>query len=222
MEISMWTDDAELFALMCEKLYTPVVGDVLDGLGCYHQFLPRDIRAMTPDMTVAGRAMPVLTCDVYGEQEKPFGLLTEALDQIKPGEVYVSGGSQSSALWGEILTATARSRGGAGAVVHGPHRDTPQVLEQAWPVFSTGAWAQDSRVRTSVQAYRVAIEIEGVWIAPGDLIFGDQDGVLVIPQQHERVVIEQALEKAAKENVVRREIEAGMSATEAFHKYGVL
>jgi 4-hydroxy-4-methyl-2-oxoglutarate aldolase len=218
----MWNDDAELFGLMKDKLYTPVVGDILDALGCYHQFLPREIQPMTTDMKIAGRAMPVLSCDVYGEQDKPFGKLTEALDQIEPGEVYIAGGSMSSALWGEILTATARTRGGVGAVVHGPHRDTPQVLEQNWPVFSTGRFAQDSRVRTSVQNYRMALEIEGVWIEPGDLVFGDLDGVLIIPQKHERQVIEQSLEKAATENVVRAQIESGMSSTDAFHRYGVL
>jgi 4-hydroxy-4-methyl-2-oxoglutarate aldolase len=218
----MWNDDAELFGLMKDKLYTPVVGDILDALGCYHQFLPREIQPMTTDMKIAGRAMPVLSCDVYGEQDKPFGKLTEALDQIEPGEVYIAGGSMSSALWGEILTATARARGGVGAVVHGPHRDTPQVLEQNWPVFSTGRFAQDSRVRTSVQNYRMALEIEGVWIEPGDLVFGDLDGVLIIPQKHERQVIEQSLEKAATENVVRAQIESGMSSTDAFHRYGVL
>ena len=218
----MWKDDAELFALMKEKLYTPVVGDILDALGCYHQFLPREIQPMTTDMKLAGRAMPVLSCDVHGEQNPPFGKLTEALDQIEPGEVYICGGSMSSALWGEILTATARTRGGVGAVVHGPHRDTPQVLEQGWPVFSTWRFAQDSRVRTIVQNYRMALEIEGVWIEPGDLVFGDLDGVLIIPQRQEREVIEQALAKAETENVVRAQIEAGMSSTEAFHKYGVL
>jgi len=218
----MWKNDFELFELIRDKLYTPVVGDILDSLGCFHQFLPREIQPLTLDMKVAGRAMPVLTCDVHGEQEKPFGLLTEALDQIEPGEVYLSGGSMSSAVWGEILTATARSRGGVGAVVHGPHRDTPKVLEQNWPVFSTGRFAQDSRVRTYVQNYRKPIEIDGVWIEPGDLVFGDLDGVVIVPRKHERAVIEQALDKAAAENLVRKEIEAGMSATEAFEKYGVL
>ena len=218
----MWNSDDELFALMREKLYTPVVGDILDAHGRYHQFLPREIQPMTPDMKVVGRAMPVLTCDVFGEQEQPFGKLTEALDQIEPGEVYVSGGSSSSALWGEILTATARTRGGVGAVVHGPHRDTPQVLEQNWPVFSSGRFAQDSRVRTFVQNYRMPLEIEGVWIEPGDLVFGDLDGVLIVPRAIEKEVIVEAVEKAAKENVVRREIEAGMSATEAFSRFGVL
>jgi regulator of RNase E activity RraA len=218
----LYKNDAQLRRLMCEKLYTPVVGDVLDALGCFHQFLPREIQPLTLDMKLAGRAMPVLSCDVFGEQALPFGKLTEALDQLQPGEVWISGGSRSSALWGEILTATARTRGGVGAIVHGPHRDTPRVLEQNWPVFSMGRFAQDSRVRTSIQAYRIAIEIGGVWIEPGDLVFGDLDGVVIIPRKHEQEVIRRALEKASAENLVRKAIEAGMSSTDAFKKYGVL
>ncbi len=222
MKEMIYNNDDELFALMREQLYTPVMGDILDQLGRYHQFLPREIQPMTLDMKVAGRAMPVLFCDVYGEQEKPFGYMTEALDDLRPGEVFVCTGSQSSAVWGEIMTATARMRGAVGAVVNGPHRDTPKVLEQHFPVFSTGRFAQDSRVRTYVQAYRRPIEIESVWINPGDLIFGDLDGVVVIPREFEQEVIQKALEKARAENVVRRAIEGGMSATEAFKKYGVL
>lgn len=218
----MYKNDEELFGLMCEELYTPVMGDILDQLGCLHQFLPMSIQPMTEAMKIAGRAMPVLFIDVYGEQDKPFGYMTEALDDLRPGEVFVGTGSHRSALWGEIMTATARQRGAVGAIVYGPHRDTPKVLEQNWPVFSTGRFAQDSRVRTYVQNYRVPIEIEGVWINPGDLIFADLDGVVVIPRQHEKAVIERALEKAQAENVVRKAIENGMSATEAFKKYGVL
>ncbi|WP_425421845.1 RraA family protein [Phaeodactylibacter xiamenensis] len=218
----MYQNDEELFRIIREQLYTPVMGDILDQLGCYHQFLPREIQPMTLDMKVVGRAMPVLFCDVYGEQPKPFGYMTESLDDLQPGEVFVATGSQSCAVWGEIMTATARMRGAVGAVVNGPHRDTPRVLEQNWPVFSRGRFAQDSRVRTIVQAYRVPIEIEGVWVAPGDLVFGDLDGVVVVPRKHERHVIERAVEKANAENVVRKAIENGMSATEAFKKYGVL
>jgi regulator of RNase E activity RraA len=214
--------DFELFDQMKRELYTPVLGDILDKMGRYHQFLPRTIQPMKEDMKVAGRAMPVLNADVFGEQEKPFGYLTEALDQLEPGEVYICTGSMASAVFGEIMTATAKKRGAVGAVCYGPHRDTPKVLEQNFPVFSTGRFAQDSRVRTAVLKYRVAIEIEGVWVEPGDLVFGDLDGVIIIPQHLEKEVIRMALEKARAENVVRREIENGMSATDAFRKFGVL
>lgn len=218
-----WKNDEELFHLIKEVLYTPVVGDILDGLDCFHQFLPQPVQPMLTSMKVVGRAMPVVMIDVYGHQKKPFGLLTEALDQLQPGEVYLaSGGDMRCAYWGEILTATARTRGAVGAVVNGFHRDSPQVLEQNWPVFSRGRFAQDSSVRTKVVDYRCPIEIGGVWVEPGDLVFGDLDGVLIIPRKHEAEVIRKALEKARGEKLVRKEIEGGMSSTAAFQKYGIL
>jgi len=217
------SNDQERFDLVNERLYTAVLGDVLDTLGYYHQFLPPQIRGMLPEMRLVGRAMPVLIADVFGPQPKPFGLLTEALDDLQSGEIYVARGcTQPAAMWGEILTATAQARGARGAVVDGYHRDSVKVLGQGFPVFSTGAYALDSSVRTVVQDFRVPIEIGEVSISPGDLIVGDIDGVLVIPAAVEDEVIERALVKAATENVVRIAIEAGMSATEAFAKHGVL
>ena len=212
-----------LFKQMREELYTPVVGDILDQKGLCHQFLPQAIRPLQPGMKIVGFAMPVLMIDVYGPQKKPFGYLTEALDDLQPGEVYIAtGGAMRCAYWGELLTATARTRGAAGAVVNGWHRDTPQVLQQNWPVFSCGCYAQDSAVRTQVANYRCPIEIGGVSVAPGDLVFGDIDGVLIVPQALIGEVVEKALEKAHGEKKVRAAIENGMSATKAFEVFGIL
>jgi 4-hydroxy-4-methyl-2-oxoglutarate aldolase len=215
--------EVEFFRTIREKLYTPVLGDVLDLLGYTHQFLPQPIQPLRDSMRVLGRAMPVQIADVWGKQDQPFGLMTQALDQILPGEIYVAtGGSQNCAAWGEILTATARMRGGLGAVIDGYHRDTPQVLEQNWPVFSRGRYAQDAGIRSKIIAYRCPVEIGGVRIEPGDLIFGDLDGVLVIPRAAEEEAVARALEKASGEKVVRKEIEAGSSSTAAFQKHGIL
>lgn len=216
-------NEAQLFSLMKERLYTPVVGDILDAMGYTHQFLPPELRPLREEMKLAGRAMPVLMIDVFGPQKTPFGLLTEALDQLREHEIYIAaGGTGRCAYWGELLTATARVRGAAGAVLDGYHRDTPQVLAQNWPVFSRGAWAQDSSVRTQVVDFRCNIEIGQVTIHNGDLIFGDMDGILVIPSEVEQEVLEQALEKASGEKKVRAAIESGMSATEAFRVFGIL
>ena len=198
----------ELLEVIKKELYTPVVGDILDQMGLYHQFLPQAVRPLRDDMKLAGYAMTVLMIDVFGQQKKPFGYLTEALDDLQEDEIYVaSGGTMRCAYWGELLTATAKKRGAAGAVVNGWHRDTPQVLDQNWPVFSRGCYAQDSSVRTQVVDYRCRIEIEGV---------------LVIPAEHIEYVIEKALEKARGEKNVRKAIEKGMSATEAFATFGIL
>lgn len=235
--MALWKTEEEMFQLMKEKLYTPVVGDILDQMGYNHQFLPAEIRPLAvmvptasfvkeaqPDnrLKVAGFACTILENDVFGAPKKPFGYLTEALDQLKPNEVYVATGAHNSALWGELLTATARTRGAAGAVLDGYTRDTPQVLEQNWPVFARACWAQDSSIRTYVCDFRCTIEIGQVTVHDGDLVFGDVDGVLIIPREIHKEVLEKALEKAAGEKKVRKAIEGGMSATEAFAYFGIL
>lgn len=218
-----WKNERELFALMKTTLNTPVVGDILDQCKRYHQFLPQPIRPLRDHMKVVGRAMPVLQADVLGPQEEPFGLMTQALDDLRPGEVYVAtGGTMQSANWGEIMTATARTRGAVGAVINGYHRDTVRVLEQDWPVFSRGAWAQDSAPRMKVVDFRCRAQIDGVTVMPGDLVFGDVDGVLIIPPELEEEVVTRALQKARAEKVVRKAIEAGLTSTEAFKEYGIL
>jgi 4-hydroxy-4-methyl-2-oxoglutarate aldolase len=218
----MSSDDL-LFDSVRAHLYTAVVGDILDQLGHLHQFLPAQITALRPTDKLVGRAMPVVNAPVYRVPAKPFGLLTEALDQLEPGEVYLGSHVETEpALWGELLSATARKRGAVGAVVDGYHRDTAQVLKTDYPVFSRGNYAQDSSARAVVQAFRVPVEVGQVTVHPGDLIFGDLDGVLVVPREIEAEVIERALLKASTENVVLKAIEEGMSSTEAFRVYGVL
>jgi regulator of RNase E activity RraA len=216
-------EDRQQFERIQTTLYTPVIGDILDTLGLWHQFLPQPIQPLDTAMRLVGRAMPVQIVDAWGPQSSPFGRMTDALDSLEPGEIYVvTGGSLNCAAWGEIMTATAKTRGAAGAIVDGFHRDTPRVLEQDWPVFSRGRFAQDAGVRSKVADFRCPVEIGGVLVSPGDLIVADLDGVVVVPRRVEDEVIERALEKATGEKVVRKAIEAGMSSTEAFRKYGIL
>jgi regulator of RNase E activity RraA len=223
MSVVVMGNDKELFEMVRTTLYTPVVGDILDTLGYYHQFLPQPIQPLLESMKLVGRAMTVQIVDAWGPQEKPFGRMTEALDSLQPGEIYIAtGGSLNCAAWGEIMTATAKTRSGGGAIVDGFHRDTPRVLEQEWPVFSRGRFAQDAGVRSKVADFRCRIEIGGVVIEAGDLIVGDLDGVVVVPQSVEAEVIAKAVEKATGEKVVRKAIEGGMSSTEAFKTYGIL
>jgi regulator of RNase E activity RraA len=113
----MWRDDAELFLLVREKLFSAVIGDVLDSMGLLHQFLPPEIRPLHRDMVVIGRAMPVLERDVRAGSSigTPFGRMLEALDDLKPREVYLaSGGTQAYALWGELMSTRAMQLGAAG------------------------------------------------------------------------------------------------------------
>jgi len=220
-----------LFANLRDTLFTAVVGDVLDKMGWRRQFLPQAIGPLRPDMKVVGRAMPVLEADIVDDRggspgsvgAKPFGLMLEALDDLRPNEVYVaSGGSFRYALWGELMSTRARYLHAAGAVLNGFVRDAAGIEALGFPTFSRGLYAQDQGPRGRVVDFRVSIEIEGVRIAPGDLIFGDREGVLVIPAQVEAEAIEAALAKASTENRVAAAIRQGTGAREAFETFGVL
>ena len=228
----MWTSDDELFALMRQRLFPAVVGDILDTMGLLKQFLSPGIRPVRSDMVIVGRAMPVLESNCFAASEpdgqlpisrQPFGLLFQALDDLKPNEVYVATGcAPQFALWGGLMTTRAMHLKAAGAVLDGYSRDTPEVLQMGLPVFSCGGFAQDQGPRGKVVDYRVAVEINGVRISPGDIVFGDLDGVLVIPRHAEEEAIRKALEKAGTENKVRLAIQNGMSTVEAFKTFGVM
>jgi regulator of RNase E activity RraA len=227
-----YSSDPELFALLTSRLFTAVVGDVLDRMGHRRQFLPAPIRPLTPAMKLAGRAMPVLECDIFDDgsdasrgplARKPFGLLLEALDDLGPNEIYITtGASLTYALWGELMTTRARHLKAAGAVLDGYIRDAAGIESQGFPVFSRGEYAQDQGPRGKVVDFRSAIEIGGVRVEPGALIFADREGVLVIPRAAEAEAVALALEKATMENKVGEAIRAGMSATAAFEKFGVM
>lgn len=226
-----WKDDNELFAIMKKELYSAVIGDILDKMNYRHQFLPQRIQPMREEMVVAGRAMPVLEADAFEElsdgqnpiMKKNFGLMLEALDDLKENEVYIcSGSSPSYALVGELMCTRMKILKAAGAVVNGFHRDTKGILELNFPCFSYGRYAQDQGPRGKVIDYRVPIEMEGVRINPGDIIFGDLDGVLVIPKEVETEVIQKAYEKATGEKMVAEAIRGGMSTVESFAKHGIM
>jgi regulator of RNase E activity RraA len=230
--IKVWKSDDELFAVVQGELFTCVVGDVMDKLNLQHQFLPPQIRPLQQDMVVIGRAMPVLSVDVFAEKvsgsanqlmNKSFGLMLEALDDLRSNEVYVNtGSSPRNALWGELMSTRARKLGCRGAVLNGYVRDTKAILNMSFPTFGFGSYGQDAAPRYKVVDFRIPVEIGSVRIRPGDIVFGDIDGVLVVPVEAETEVFTLALEKARGEKLVRKAIEAGSSAVEAFEKFGIM
>ncbi len=223
-----WKSDHELLEMMKKELFSAVIGDVMDQLGLLNQFLPPEIQPLRDDMIVVGRAMPVLVLDTDHPDaakfvDHPYGKLFEALDDLKANEVYIcSGAAPLYALWGELLSIRATKLGAVGAVVNGYSRDTPGILNLDFPTFSYGRYAQDQAFRGTAVDFRIPIKINQVLVNPGDLIFGDLDGVCVIPQEKENEVIEEALEKVRGEKLVRKALEDGMSASEAFKTYGIM
>jgi regulator of RNase E activity RraA len=226
-----WTSGEELFAFARRELYSAVIGDVLDGFGRRHQFLPPQIHPLQEDMVIVGRAMPVLEAvrvDADGAEETshragdPFGLMLRALDDLKPGEVYLcTGATRAYASWGELMSTCARNRGAAGAVIDGWARDTRGVLALGLPCFARGRYAQDQRTRGTVVDFRCRVQIGQAEVRPGDIVFGDLDGVVVVPREIEAEVFSAAAEKARGERRVFDAIKGGMSAQAAWDKYGI-
>ncbi|HEU0119745.1 MAG TPA: RraA family protein [Bryobacteraceae bacterium] len=218
--------DAELLPLIKRELFSAIIGDILDKMGYLHCFLPPRIRPLREDMVVAGRAMPVLEVDLPADaapDRKPFGMMLEALDDLRPHEVYFAAGSSPRyALWGELMSTRAMKLGAAGAVMDGWARDTSGILRLGFPTFAHGSYAQDQGPRGEVTDFRVPVQVEGVTVRPGDLIYGDRDGVLVVPREAEEEALTRAFEKLEGENLVRIAIENGMSTVEAFRTYGVM
>lgn len=225
-------DDEQLFRVLKTDLFTAVVGDVLDAMGHRRQFLPAGISPLQSGSKIAGRAMPVLEADIFDDgtseskgplARKPFGLMLEALDDLKPDEIYIAtGASLRYALWGGLMSTRAVHLRAGGAVLDGYIRDSDEIERLGFPVFSRGLYAQDQGPRGKVIDFRTAIEIEGVRIRPGDLLFGDREGVMVIPREIEQEAVARASEKVRTENLVGRAIRDGMGAAAAFAHFGVM
>ena len=227
-----WKNDKELFEIAKKEMFVALVGDILDKMGYTKQFLSPNLKPLDASMVTIGRAMPVLEADVFGEvveqsrnpiMQIPYGLLFEALDSLKEDDVYIcSGASHNYALWGGLMSTRALKLGAAGAVLDGYSRDTNEILELNFPTFSVGTFAQDQGPRGKVVDYAVDIEFNGIRVKPGDIIFGDRDGVLIVPKDAEVEAFSRALEKSRGEKLVRKALEAGMSTVEAFKKFGIM
>lgn len=221
--------DEILFKTIKEKLFTAVLGDVLDALGYRQQFLPQEIKPLDPETKIVGRAMTVLEAP-YPEGGKagllsdvPFGVMFEALDDLQTGEIYLaSGAGLDFALWGGLMSTRAKHLNSAGAIVNGFIRDVGQIRGLDFPVFSRGSYAQDQGVRGKVVDWRIPIQIGQVKVNSGDLVFADEEGVLIVPQEIEEKAVQLALVKVSTENKVATALEAGMSSKEAFDTFGVM
>lgn len=215
--------DHNYFDELMRNLNSAVISDILDDFGYRNQTLDSSIRPLKREMKAVGRAYPVLAVDIFETPEHPYDGLIDSLDAIMQGDIYiVSLPSGRAAAWGELVSNAAIARGGRGAVVNGSIRDTEKIEALGFPVFSSGYMPRDSKGRNLILQHRVPIEIAGVLIQPDDLIFGDFDGIVVIPQALEEQVVAKALKKISSENKVRDAIRDGMLVREAFDKYGVL
>jgi 4-hydroxy-4-methyl-2-oxoglutarate aldolase len=213
---------------LCEfaekNLYTAVVSDSLDQLGVRNQAMREYLRPLYSTCKVAGWARTISCSDMYHTPPDPYGMEIEAVDSLLPGEVAVVGTQSSvrNAPWGELLSTASRARGARGAIVDGLVRDVQKIEELGFPVFASGIKPVDSLGRGCVTAYNVPVECGEVIVHPGDFVFADFDGVVVVPKLLVSEVIELATDKVKRENGSRADLMNGAYLRDVFQKYGVL
>jgi regulator of RNase E activity RraA len=210
--------------MMRESLYSAVVCDALDALGYTHQSPRVPLRPHTTNKLLVGRCKTTLWVTMYHVDPSPYELELKAVDSCQPDDVLIAaaGGSMHSGIWGELLSTAAGNAGCVGAIVDGGVRDVGKMRAMGFAVFARGTCVYDSQNRQRVVDVDVTVEIDGVKFAPGDLVFADEDGVVVVPQAVENEAITNAWKKVHAENITRDAIRNGMKATAAYEKYGIL
>jgi 4-hydroxy-4-methyl-2-oxoglutarate aldolase len=218
---------ANEIAELRKQLYSPVLADVLDQLGYRNQAMQPFVRPLDEAHVIfgparTGRYMPVAfdPNDVH-----PYDIEIALIDDLRPGDVAVfgcNGPTDSIGPWGELLTTAAQQRGAAGCITDGLVRDVRQIRELGFPVFCGGVSPLDSRGRGKMMTRDTPIECAGVRIDPGDFVFADIDGVVVIPGAVLTAAIDRALKKVSGENSVREALRAGESLKSVFDRLGIL
>jgi 4-hydroxy-4-methyl-2-oxoglutarate aldolase len=218
-------DDRE-FDIMAEKLYVAVISDILDSMGFRDQVLQPGVAPAQPDPSrvLVGRAATVLVGPQYEVVDQPYTNQIAAIDALQPGDVVVSGvgGMTNVAVWGELFSNAAKARGARGFLTDGCHRDTRMVLDLGFPVFSRGPRPVDISGRGTVISIGRPVEVAGVVVHPGDVVFAEVDGVVIIPHAVAEETMSRAFEKVAKEDGAREDLRKGRLLSEVWSKYRVL
>jgi 4-hydroxy-4-methyl-2-oxoglutarate aldolase len=224
----MFENDDQIRAFMTEHLYVAAVCDILDSLGYREQAMHQRLRPLLPDIRhcgFVGRARTVRWMEIdYVVEDDPYGLEIEAVDALRPGDVIVHSTDHagSNAPWGELMSTAAMARGAVGCICDSQVRDCVRIIEMGFPVYYAGIRPLDSMGRGKVMAYDVPIRCGEVLVHPGELIFADYDGIVVVPQAVEGEVLRLAQEIVHKESLTRGELLQGKTLREVYDKYGVL
>lgn len=221
-------NDSELFGFIKKNLYVAAVCDILDELGYRNQAMHQRLRPLLRDPENCGfigraRTFRWMETD-YIVEENPYGLEIEAMDSLKGGDVAVHstdyGGT--NAPWGELMSTIAKRNGVTGCVCDSQIRDCVKIMKMGFPVYYTGIRPLDSKGRAIVKDYDVPIRCGDVLVNPGDIIYADFDGIVVVPKAIEKNVFQKAKEKVNKENLSRKELLNGKSLREVYDKYKAL
>jgi 4-hydroxy-4-methyl-2-oxoglutarate aldolase len=207
-------------------LFSALLSDSLDAAGCRDQAMSPRIRPLDDSLILCGRARTGQYVEVEGAEEgvNPYELEIAIVDDLKPGDVAVfsCGGSSKIAPWGSLLSTATRARGAAGCVTDGFVRDIKEIRGMTLPVFNGGIAPLDSKGRGHIVAIDVPVVCDGVKVSSGDLVFGDADGVVVVPQAIEARVLAIAFDKLKGEHNSMRELREGTLLRDVYAKYGVL
>ena len=220
--------DAELFEFMKKQIYVAAVSDILDSLGFRNQVMHYRLRPLLPDIYTcgfAGRARTVRWVEIDHVVERdPYGLEIEVMDSLKPGDVVVhsTDHARTNAPFGELMATVAKMNGAVGCICDSQVRDCVKIIELGFPVYYAGIQALDSVGRGRVISYDEPVRCGDVLVKPGELVFADFDGIVVIPGEVEAEVVELAKERVGKESLTRGELMQGATLKDVFAKYGVL
>ena len=207
-----------------DNCFSAVLQDVMDGMGVRVQCMNPAIKPLDPSMRTWGEAITIYVEAVAEVPEYPFQKEMELLDSANEGHIMVvqCNTNELSAFWGGLLTNAAVGRKMSGVIIDGGARDYNEIMELGFPIFCKGLSPYDSLGRMDAKEYDVPIECGGIRVNPGDLIFGDIDGIVVVPQGIVDEVITKAWEKIQGESKVREELRSGAGVEATFKKYGIL
>jgi 4-hydroxy-4-methyl-2-oxoglutarate aldolase len=217
--------DRELFEYLETHTYADAFSDIMDEMGIKGQVIsPKaGIRPMRDDYVLMGRASTLLN-DYDVNTVDPYKLAIECVDSLQPDSVVVSCGTSvlEEGIMGELTATAMRQKGGRGAYINGYSRDVRKLNAMNFPTFAIGSSPLDTTGRVRVVDYNIPVTIGGVTIQPGEIIFADLDGTVVLPKIHEDEIINLVLERIQAENVVREELESGAPMREVYDKYQIL
>ncbi|MFH1085370.1 MAG: RraA family protein [Chloroflexota bacterium] len=224
----MFANDAELFAFVQQHLYVAAVCDILDELGYRNQAMHQRLRPLLPDIRhcgLVGRARTARWMETdYVDEADPYGMEIALIDSLNPGDVVVHSTdyAATNAPWGELMSTVAQRNGAVGCICDSQIRDCVKIIELGFPVYYAGIKAVDSMGRARVMAYDVPVRCGEVLVHPGELVYADYDGIVVVPRAVEEQVLALAREKVGKETRSRQDLFAGKSLREVYNTYGVL
>ncbi|MBL8326603.1 MAG: RraA family protein [Rubrivivax sp.] len=210
------------------RLSAAILSDTLDSLGLMQQAMQPFMRPLDDTVVLAGRARTGLYMPVYAAPaagENPYEVEIALVDDLRAGEVAVlacDGPTERIAPWGELLSTASRARGAAGCVTDGLVRDVKQIRAMGFAVFCGGIGPLDTKGRARMVERDVPVRCAGVLVRPGDLVFGDVDGVVVVPREAEDEVLRRALEKVTGEDHTRDALARGERLADVFARLGIL